>query len=250
MTIKNTLPTTRKTVREYEQAVKQAKEHYANALKLAKLGNQCLKEIDDYLEPEFFSSYRLPDVEKVNSEIDRKAWRKLISVTGFSQIFDAVAMDAFDKALDNNPPEFTEANALATIERLSADAGMMFSRGLVSIFKQLSGEYKSHSGFKVKKKMIVKNMVAWHGVAHDKTGMINDLDRVLCGLTSREYKPYSLIGKLTDAIQNRGGEYEDNYMTCKFFMNGNAHIVIKDQGLIDRINDIIADWYGKGLAAA
>lgn len=245
----NTLPATRKTVREYEQAVKQAKEHYANALKLAKLGNQCLKEIGDYLEPEFFSSYHLPDIEKINSEIDRRAWRKLISVTGFSQIFDAVAMDAFDKALDNNPPEFTEANALATIERLSADAGMMFNRGLVSIFKRLSGEYKSHSAFKVQKKMIIKNLRGWSGVAHDKTDMINDLDRVLCGLTSREYKPYELVGKLTEALLKHSGEYEDSYISCKFFMNGNAHIVIKDQGLIDRINDIIAGWYGKELAA-
>lgn len=194
----NTLPATRKTVREYEQAVKKAKEHYANAIKLADLGNQCLQEIGERLEPHFFSKYNLPDIENINSEIDRKAWRKLISVTGFSQIFDAVAMDAFDKALDNNPPEFTEANALATIERLSSDAGMMFSRGLVSIFKRLSGEYKSHSAFKVQKKMIIKNLRWWSGVAHDKTDMINDLDRVLCGLTSREYKPYALVGKLTD----------------------------------------------------
>lgn len=246
----NTLPAARKTVREYEQAVKQAKEHYANAIKLAKLGNQCLNEIGEHLEPHFFSKYNLPEAENINSEIDRKAWRKLISVTGFSQIFDAVAMDAFDKALDNNPPEFTEANALATIERLSADAGMMFSRGLVSIFKRLSGEYKSHSAFKVQKKMIIKNLRGWSGVAHDKTDMINDLDRVLCGLTSREYKPYALVGNLTNAIQKHGGEYEDSYISCKFFMNGNAHIVIKEQGLIDRINDIIADWYGGGLAAA
>lgn len=246
----NTLPATRKTVREYEQAVKQAKEHYANALKLAKFGNQCLKEIGDYLEPEFFRDCHLPDIDKLNSEIDRKAWRKLMSVTGFSNIFDAVAMDDFDKALDNNPPEFTEANALATIERLSADAGMMFSRGLVSIFKRLSGEYKSHSAFKVQKKMIIKNLRGWSGVAHDKTDTINDLDRVLCGLTSREFKPYELVGKLTESLRKHTGEYENIYISCKFFKNGNAHIVIKDQGLIDRINDIIADWYGKGLAAA
>lgn len=245
----NTLPATRKTVREYEQAVKQAKEHYANAIKLARLGNQCLKEIGEHLEPHFFSKYNLPETKEINKEIDRRAWRKLISVTGFSQLFDAVAMDAFDKALDNNPPEFTEANALATIERLSADANMMFSRGLVSIFKRLSGEYKSHSAFKVQKKMIIKNLRGWSGVAHDKTDMINDLDRVLCGLTSREFKPYELVGKLTEALQKHTGEYEDSYICCKFFMNGNAHIVIKDQGLIDRINDIIADWYGRGLAA-
>ena len=247
--MKNTLPATRKTVREYEQAVKQAKEHYANAIKLAKLGNQCLDEIGDYMGPDFFSGY-LPDIEKLNREIDRKAWRKLISVTGFGQIFDAVAMDDFDKALNNNPPEFTEDNALATIEHLSTDAETMFNRGLVSIFKRLSREYKSHSAFKVQKKMIIKNLRGWSGVAHDKTDMINDLDRVLCGLTSREYKPYELAGKMTYALLKHSGEYEDNYITCKFYKNGNAHIVIKDQCLIDRINDIIADWYGKGLAAA
>lgn len=248
--MKNTLPTTRKTMREYEQAVNEAKTHYANAIKLLHLGNDKLSELGKYMEPSAFSSHKIPRIEDINSEIDRRAWRKLMSVTGLQKTFDRVAMEAFDKSLETDPPEFTESNAAATIQGLMSEADTMFKRGLVELFRRLSGEYKSHSAFKINRRMILGGVRGFNGVAWDKHDTINDLDRVLCELTGREFVPNRLVGEFDNALLTSGEQvFEDGYIKSVFYLNGNAHITIKDDALVDKINNIIAGWYGNQLAS-
>jgi len=60
------------------------------------------------------------------------------------------------------------------------------------------------------------------------------------------------VDKLSNVVDRfkRAGEAEvsEGPLTLRWFRNGNLHIWINDETLIDRINEIIAEHYGATLA--
>lgn len=244
--IKTTLPDARRTMADFELGVTSAKRHFRDAYRSIELARITLDEQAAYMCPSGFDAYELPKLERTLQDIDRRAWRQLMTFTGLAKTLDAKAMQEFDRTLEENPPEFTAATALATVERLAVDADMMFARGLVNIFKKLNGKYRSHSAFRIQKRSIVRHMTSprWGGMNHEKRDMANDLDRVLCRLTDREHTPGQLWAEW-DRANTEGRDYQDNYIAVRFFQNGNAHLIINDDQLINRINDVISGWYGE-----
>ena len=242
-------PALNKTLADYEQGVNKAKEYYKEIYRLAELARQELSAVEQYLEPGHFARYNMPRIEDLNQEIDRRAWRRTIMKSGFSQAMDAQAMKEFDDSLERNPPVFSAENARATIVMMSHDAEMMFNRGLVKLFQQLQKKYKSHDAFKVQKKSIIENCRGWGcGISVYRHDLFNDIDRVLKICQGLEFKPYHWIGELETAIKS-GEDYKDDAIQVKFFANGNAHLIIHNEDLLFKINAIIAKWYGEALAA-
>lgn len=240
-------PTTLKTIADYEKSVNLAKAKYEQIYRLAGEAANELDGLAKYITPAHFS-FNMPTFENLTQEIDRKAWSKLMHASGLAETFDAVAMKQFEASLEHNPPVFSEATAKATILKLAGDIELMFNRGLVALFQRLSGKYKSHDAFKIKKKSIVK-LKGWaNSISHDKHNLVNDFDRVIKKLTGGHYEPYQLVSLLDKAIQKQE-VYENEYFCVRFFDNGNGHIVIKNNDLINKINAIIAKYYGEQLGA-
>lgn len=233
-----------RTLADYERLVKQGIQHIKDAYRSRDLAQDTFEQLGSYIMP-LELVYRMPRIDDLVDSVNRRAWRKLMSVTGLADTLDAVALAEFDQSLESVPVvEFTADNARATIAKLAGDQDMMFKRGLVELFKSLSGNYRSHDAFKVQKRSITKLLrTDWYGIGHDAVDLCNDIDRVLCRLTNREFVPYTFQGELERAIRS-DRDYENGYITVKLFQNGNAHLIIKDQALIDRINGIIAEWYG------
>jgi len=76
---------------------------------------------------------------------------------------------------------------------------------------------------------------------------LNDLQRVFCFLDNRvdEYKPdIKPIRNAIDEAARKGEEYNFN---IKLFKNGNAHIKFNRLDLLDKVNELIADYYGATL---
>lgn len=243
--IKNTLPEVRKTLADYEQSVKRGIQHIKNAFHCHDLAEKELETVGKHIYPSEFKYGRLR-LDAAIDHVNRQAWRRLMSVTGLSKTFDSKAMDEFDKALEKSPViEFTAANAKATIERLAGDQDLMFSRGLVGLFKSLSGNYRSNSAFKVNKRSVIKNVICsrWGGMQHGASDACNDLSRVVCALTGQDYQPFKMWGEW-ESCYKKGADYKDNYISVKFFQNGNGHLYIHDAGLLNRINGVIAEWFG------
>ena len=79
---------------------------------------------------------------------------------------------------------------------------------------------------------------------------MNDLQRVFCFLDNRvdEYKPdIKPIRNAIDEAARKGEEYKDEYFNIKLFKNGNAHIKFNRLDLLDKVNELIADYYGATL---
>lgn len=216
------------------------------------------KEIEQQSIPNSLASeldIKLPSIERVKHQIWRQAWRQAFDKTGLSQMMDRQAIADFDKALAKEPPEFTEANVRATFIEMSSKADKMFQRGVVDVFRNLAGRYRTHSNepFKIPQKIIMRYMVSpvmrnfsiQHGMASDR---VNDIDRVIKTLDGKRHEPRAL-----EAEMNRqwchADVFENEYYIAKPHKNNNLHLTFKRQDLLDRMNDLISDYYGSHTLA-
>lgn len=188
-------------------------------------------------------------------EIDRLFWGKAFDATGLRSIMDAKARRELEKQMESGKtPAFTDESVRATLQNMAMDADRMFRRGLVSIFAKLSGQYRSHSAFKVQRRSIVRGMVqsrfdckGYQIGIHRAADEINDLDRVLCVLQGKRHDERALESAMNQGFMDRG-EYEDSRIRAVPYKNGNLHLYILDCNLLSRINRIIAEYYGEALA--
>lgn len=194
--------------------------------------------------------------EAVRREMDRSFWRRAFELTNFRLMMDAEAKAQFDRDLDNNSPEFTMGAVTETFLSLAQDADMMFRRGLVNVFKGLCGDYKTNKKepFRIGEKIIISHAIGdgWSGCLKINWGreqMINDIDRVFKVIAGDDYMPRSLESQLNESFM-KGETFEDAFYKAKAFKNGNMHLWIKRQDILDQANILIAKHYGENRLAA
>lgn len=236
------LKTLESYIEDYNQLIRMVDEHYSMCERIQQQG----EKIGRYIVP--LSLYDRKDAGRVKKEILQSTWKQAFDVTGFRSFMDETAREEFEDSLVKNPPEFTVDNVRSVFLDVGQQADMLMRRGLVTLFQGLSGNYRSHDPFRVKKKLIVTYMVSvWSGISirFEQAGKINDLDRVVCWLQDRTHIPRSLESAINTAWKD-SRDYEDDNFTVRGFKNSNAHIIFKDQALVDQINDVIAEWYSDG----
>lgn len=182
--------------------------------------------------------------------LDRSAWEHLMTASGIRSFMDASEREKWEKQLRDGPvPELTAAAVEATFRDLYSRRSEFFDRGVISCFKSLSWDYKANQPFRFGKRIIVTYLV--NGYGHKKANELDDLLRVLHILDGKP-EPDSRRGMysaLSQARQSGGNEVDGEYLTVKFFKNGNGHVTFKRLDLVDRMNGIIAKHYPGALAA-
>lgn len=238
----------RKTVGELVAARNETARRYGELFGMRDRANGALKDLLRYPPALHFRDQ--DSVEAKVAELDRRCWRDLFEFTGLGAIMDQQAVAEFERSLEQAcPPAFTMENIEATAVQFSAEADMVFARGLVNIFQLLSNKYKSNDPFKIPAKCVMDWMVGpgWkrglqvrYGDAEQK---LRDLDRVITKLDGKPFDQNRLLAGLNAAL-DQGRDYWDAYYKIRGFKNGNLHIWFNRPDLIDKANDIIADWYG------
>ena len=234
-----------------------------NSISLFKMAYETLKNVEQSLEG--LGTYLSPanmipktDVTDFEKMLDTNLWRHAFNQIGLLQYMDAQAKHEFEKDLDKDAPEFTLENIKTTFFSAAADADKMFARGIVNTFHWLSSDHKTNtnSPFKINPKAIMKYMVltnysgglriSYHG---EKQERINDIDRVIKTLDRKKHQPRELETAI-NATFSHETVYEDDYYRIKGFKNGNMHFEFKRQDLLDKVNLIIAKYYGENHLAA
>jgi hypothetical protein len=187
--------------------------------------------------------------EEAVKDIDRSYWRMAFERTGFMQLLDAESRKKFDNDIQKNPPEFNIGNIRSTFLDLSQNAEKMFNDGIVNVFRRLSGGYMTNDVFKVGDKIISEYMTEpnWSGGRRISYGRgedeINDIDRVFKILDGKKHQPRELSSALNGVFREKS-DYEDDYYKARTFKNGNLHLWFKRTDLLERVNVIIAQYYG------
>lgn len=196
------------------------------------------------------------DSDQVQHELDRRMWERAFDLTGFKQLMDADAVAEFDRAMHPKPLAFTEGNIRATFIDLHGRADDMFRRGIVNVFRYLSGNYKTNSRepFRVGRKIIMGYMVRpshrgglsiGHGRPSDQ---LNDIDRVIKTLDGKQLKARELESAMNAAF-SKLEVFENGYYRARAFKNGNVHLEFLRDDLLEKLNEQIADYYSDGALA-
>lgn len=187
-------------------------------------------------------------IEHLTRDVDRRMWRQTMEISGFNKYMDKVARKEFADSLEKNPPEFNVDNVRSTLLSSYNQADMFMKRGIVQLFRSLGAQYKTNDAFKISKKIILRNWFTVFcgslSVNYNQEPEMNDLDRVVRTLDGKEFKEHHFSQSMRKIISSM--EYEDEYFKIKAFKNGNAHLWLKREDITDKINDIIAEYYGEG----
>lgn len=224
----------------------------------------------------FYKAIRLPDAEQFRRTARKiaacKVWDHLVTSTDLESLMDSqskrelrdqmryvperpkhhrqiITEEEAGKAL----PPITVDNVYATIERFAADAEMIWRRGIANVFSHLDRRFKSHDGFKIGHRIILSYAFneSWSHRYREHRNSIMDVERIFCVLDGKSPKaPYGGIVGVVE--RERGGRYdahqsehEGDYFRIRVFKNGNAHLWFTRDDLLEKVNRILADWYGE-----
>ena len=183
---------------------------------------------------------------------DRKGWMLLLKRSQMTDLMSHQDKDAYYQQLTDTPPELNRESVVGTFTALFGNRHETWRRGVVELFAGLSGHYKSHDPFKVGRRLVIPNALGWSGWnfythADDK---VDDLQRVIHVLQGEEPPATDdLWSRIITRERQRGAKlWLAGPVTVKWFKNQSVHIWINEPELIDRINEIIAEYYGATLA--
>lgn len=248
MTTFNT-PAARKTIEDYVAHCEQGLDYIDQAYQLLDKANEELIQIGRYTMPTAFTFQRLSP-EAVAQSVWSRAWQHTFDFTNLRQVMDAQAVREFENTLAEASVPFTLDNIQTTFLDMYNNAETMFQRGIVNVFRRLSPNYRRHQDrpFEVPPRVILRShcrpsfrrglQVEYHA-----TDTFDDIDRVFKTLADEQYTPRALEAAMNGAWIEFGS-YEDGYYKATAYKNGNVHMTFKRLDLLDRVNDLIADYYG------
>jgi predicted RNA methylase len=169
---------------------------------------------------------------------------------------DRKAHEEFSAQLDKEPPPVTVEAILATLEQFQENALTIMQRGVALAFSSLDRRFRSHDGFKIGSRIILTHMVSEFGLAQDRTTQtLRDVERAFFTVAGqRQPENYGgIVGLVRGACGSFLGRkqyiVETEFLRVKGYKNGNAHLWFKRDDLVERVNLILADYYGETLGA-
>lgn len=214
----------------------------------ARMGNGAPGDAGRYDEAAELESYR--------KGLDAGIWKTLVDRTGLRQMMDRSEAEAFDRSLQEEVPEVTVDNVVATFERLAGDADLIFARGLARAFIELDERFKSHDAFKIGGRMILTGAFSSFGgsLNYGRTrDTIVDVERVFATLDGEKPAGLSLCQAIDRDRPAYGAQQsltESSYFRIRGFLNGNAHLWFTRDDLVEKANKVLASYYGEVLPDA
>lgn len=211
-----------------------------------------LKTLGEYLMP--IQSYRsLDDIEKFKKTLDANLWEYCFDKLGIFMVMNSENIDKLRNEIKTNTPELTAENIETTITKLYDNRAKYFIEGVIETFRGLSVDHKTNTNekFKIPDKCIIKYLIdaQWsrgRRLNYTRENILADIDRTFCILDKKEFKERQAICETNNKLQNNE-TYENDYFELKGYNNGNAHIRFKRADLLDKANQLIAEYYGNAL---
>ncbi len=195
-------------------------------------------------------------LEDMRLAVDRSAWRFLIDFTRLESLMDTKAKAEFRRQLNDSPPPVTAETCLATMEKFADEADTIFKRGVAEAFSALDRRFRSHDGFKVGSRVVLSRAMDDNGFWNhysQRQDQMRDVERAFYVLDGKENpeRAGGILGAL-DAARPRGFgarayTAETEYFEARVFFNGNVHLWFKRKDLVERVNLLLADYYGATL---
>jgi hypothetical protein len=226
---------------------------------------------------EFRNALRLPErarfMRTARKLLANGTWANIVRMTDLQRLMDSEAKETLraqmayvpdrvdrrgqlitEKEAAKGLPPITVDNVYATIESFIADSGTIFRRGIANVFSRLDRRFKSHDGFKIGSRIILTYVFDSYGYLN--SGWIRDklidVERVFSVLDGHPEGSFqSAIDQLSRRKTKLGGaqsEHETPYFRIRAFKNGNAHLWFSRDDLVEKVNKLLAEYYGEVIA--
>jgi len=188
--------------------------------------------------------------------VDTDVWAHLVEVTDLKSLMDKKAKDDLAQQLLKDPPEVTVDTVVATLETLSANAGLIFKRGVAECFSNLDRRFRSHDGWKIGSRVVLTYVFdGWGSWCYHRNhrDTLADIERAFYVLDGKP-PPVNSLGTagIVLALQEaragvsgpRQGHAETEFFKVRSWINGNVHLWFKRDDLLAKVNQMLGDYYG------
>lgn len=226
----------------------------------------------------FDQAIRLPEREEylrtARKLIDINVWSYVIERTDLERLMDHEAKKKLRDQMKYIPeraknrteiitedeagkglPPVTVENIYATLDEFAKQSGMIFRRGIANAFSKLDRRFKSHDGFKIGSRIILTR-------AFNDWGSLNwgyvqdtliDVERVFAVVDGETEASFTSALRALDYSRRghhgpRQSEVETEYFKIRGFKNGNAHLWFQRDDLVEKVNKLLAEYYGEVIA--
>lgn len=186
--------------------------------------------------------------------VDTRVWAHLVTMTDLEKLMDKTAKDQLRQQLMTDPPEITAENVLATLQQFALDSKTIFARGIAKCFSELDRRFRSHDGWKIGSRVILSHAFNEHGswsYHRNHRDTLHDIERVFAVLAGDGVPtPYAGIAAAIDKARQHGlfrahqTEVDADYFKIRIWKNGNAHVWFKRDDLVDKVNQLLGEYYG------
>jgi hypothetical protein len=191
-------------------------------------------------------------IHSITNSIDAHGWAYLMNESGLRSLMDAEARHKWDDTIrEQKHPQFTLSNIEATFASLYQTRGDMFERGVLSIFRKLSWDYKTNKPFAFGKKIIINYMFDSSGhINHCSADGLDDLMRVFHVIDNKPELDHrnSMYYQISNANNAKLKEFDNDYIHVKWYKKGTGHITFKRTDIIDQMNHILAKHHPNSIA--
>src|ERR1700691_718685 len=217
------------------------------------------KDIKDFIIPmDYNNIYRFGKdinprdlfMQEITKQIDKAMWIYVIQSTDLERVMDHQARNELRMSFEKDLIPATADNIRTTLAGFLENSQTIFQRGIVNAFSGLDRRFRSHDGFKIGNRIILKNAFQttyniWD-YSSRKDEILRDIERTFYILDGKENpkNSYGIFGKISEQ-KTLSWCVEGDYFRVRRFNNGNAHLWFTRDDLVKKINRMLADYYGE-----
>ncbi len=211
------------------------------------LAGDLIENVSRYSED--FTTHR----EKIRKKIDGRYWLKVIHASRATTLMNASAKKKMEDSASKDAPEFVFNAVMGTIQTHYENRMTTFVKAGLELFESLDRGFKSNDRICLRKKIIFRGALSgdyWNSYSSAKD-RVHDLERIFMILEGKD--PGSLVYNetaphlLEEAARDGKSEYHHEYFDAKLYNNGNVHLTFTRFDLVDRFNEMLANFHGNKL---
>lgn len=209
-------------------------------------------------------AYGLPEslpgsIETGRREIDRHAWTLLFRETGMDRYWNHKQREAFRNELDSDPPVASIDVIRDTLVKAVVSRRDTLAEGFVGLLTELDRSFRSNrQQYTMPRKFVLrglfpeKDSLRYNGYSTDNLVYLRDFENIVC-ICSGASTPgtgYDMTDRLTAlrSTDYTGDVVNDLGWRCRLYANGNVHISIETNALLDSLNSLIGTYFAGQLA--
>ena len=189
------------------------------------------------------------DFDRKIRRLTAAAWRYLIDRIELKKMASVKRAGEIDRQIAEGTdlPDITMDNLMGWLQSLGGQARQFLEEAIVEVFEFLrppSLRYKTNSGFKVGKRVILSNRVekAWSGstfrVSYHYENELRALDNVFHLLDGKPLSAYRNGDLINAILESARGTGETEYFRFKCYINQNLHLEFRRMDLVRRLNEV------------